>query len=518
MKRHPSLIVILLALIGFGLCAALSRGLYLEESKSITEEFRAEVTQLEIAFERGVQLNLETLFALKTSASLMPEMNATLFEKLTRPVLERSPAIKAFAWAPVVRQEDRAGFEQRQQSWYPGFVLSEMLATADATPVEEPPWLVPVQFIEPVVGNRQAVGFDLSSETKRRAALLAARDTGEMVATAAIKLVQEPENEKGLLVFAPLYSGVADTTPEDRVVRHYGFINGVFRVSELFKQSIPMEIGSKFLVQIVDRTDGAEDVIYSTGRSSDERWLRSLIHEVPLAPVAGRNWVLQAIPGATFMSARRGYLPLLVIGFGFSFIIVLAFFAMRSLRHNAELNKTKRELEKISLTDALTGLANRRHFDVYLEQEWSRALRQRQLISMVMLDIDYFKAFNDAYGHPCGDQCLKQVAQALEQVVRRPTDLAARYGGEEFALVLPDTQDAAEVAEACRVAIQALGIVHEFSAVAPVITVSAGVFSLVPTRKLSPALLIQQADDALYEAKEAGRNQVLQAAKTLPKH
>jgi diguanylate cyclase (GGDEF)-like protein len=509
MKRHPSLIVILLALIGFGLCAALSRGLYLDETESITAEFHTQATQLGIAFEREVRLNLEILFALKTSANLMPEMNATLFEKLTRPVLERSPTIKAFAWAPVVRQEDRARFEQRQQSWYPGFVLSEAPATTDAMPVEEPPWLVPVQFIEPAMDNRQAVGFDLSSEAKRRAALLAARGTGEMVATAAIKLVQEPGDEKGLLVFAPLYSGVADTPPEDRVMRHYGFMNGVFRISELVKQSISMTIGSNILVQIVDRTDGAQDVIYSTGSSSDERWLRSLIHEVPLAPVAGRNWVVQAMPGATFVSARRGYLPVLVIGFGFSFIGLLVFFAVRSLRQNTELKKTKRKLEKISLTDALTGLANRRHFDVYLEQEWSRALRQSQPISMVMLDIDYFKAFNDAYGHPRGDQCLKQVAQALEQVMRRPTDLAARYGGEEFALVLPGTQDAAAVAETCRVAIQALGIVHEFSGVAPVITISAGVCSLVPTRQVAPAALIQQADDALYEAKEAGRNQVL---------
>ena len=192
----------------------------------------------------------------------------------------------------------------------------------------------------------------------------------------------------------------------------------MFRISELVNQSIPTAIDSNILIQIVDRTDGDQDVMYSTGRSSDERWLRSLIHEVPLAPVAGRNWVVQAMPGETFVSARRGYLPLLVIGFGFSFIALLVFFAVRSLRQNAELNKTRRELEKISLTDALTGLANRRHFDLYLEQEWLRALRQSQPISMVMLDIDYFKAFNDAYGHSRGDQCLKQVAQALEQAMR----------------------------------------------------------------------------------------------------
>ena len=482
MKQHPSFAVILLALIGLVFSAALSRSLYLEESETITGEFRADVTLLATAFEREVLLNLEILFALKTSVGMMPEMDAELFGKLTGPVLERSPAIKAFAWAPVVRQEDRH-------------------------------WLVPVQFIEPIADNRPAIGFDLSSEEKRRAALLTAGETGRMVATAAIELVQEQHNRNGLLVFAPLYSGASDTTAEDRAVRHYGFLNGVFRIGELVSKSIPTAVDSNILIQVVDRTEGGRDVIYSTGRSSDARWLRNMVHEVPLAPVAGRNWVVQAMPGKTFVSARRGYLPWLVIGFGFSFIALLVFFAVRSLRQNAELNTTKRELEKISLTDALTGLANRRHFDLYFDQEWSRALRQSHPISMVMVDIDYFKAFNDAYGHPWGDQCMKQVAQALEKVVQRPTDLVARYGGEEFALVLPDTQDAAAVVEACRVAIQALGIVHEFSDVATVVTISAGVCSLVPTKKMSSELLIQQADNALYEAKETGRNKVFQAAR-----
>lgn len=295
-------------------------------------------------------------------------------------------------------------------------------------------------------------------------------------------------------------------------------MNGVFRIGELVENSIPMAIDSDLLVQIVDRTNGGEDIIYSNDSSSGARWLKSQVHEVPLAPVAGRKWMVRAMPAKAYVSDRRGYLPALVLGFGFSFIALLVFYAVRSLRHNAELNTDKSELEKISLTDALTGLPNRRHFDLYLEKEWSRALRQRQPIAIVMVDIDYFKAFNDAYGHLGGDECLKQVAQVLAQAVRRPTDLIARYGGEEFALVLPNTQDAAAVAESCRLAIQALGIVHEFSGVAPVVTISAGVCNLVPSKRISPELLIQRADKALYEAKRAGRNQVLEAGEFLQKH
>ncbi|WP_152206228.1 diguanylate cyclase domain-containing protein [Marinobacter changyiensis] len=515
MKRHPSLVIILLALIGLGLSAALSRGLYLEENQVIISEFRADVTQLASAFEREVVLNLEILFAVKNAAAILPEMNADLFDRLTARVLERAPAIGAFAWAPVVPQENRNEFVQQQQSWYPGFALSGVYDEVATTPVEHVPWLVPVQFIQPIAANRQAVGFDLASEKKRRAALLRARDTGQMIATAAIELVQDQTEEKGLLVFTPLYRGDSATTPEDRVARHQGFLNGVFRVEELVNQSINVAIDRNILIQIVDRTEGGEDVIYSTGRSSDSHWLRKLAYEVPLDPVAGRHWVVQAMPSEAFVSARRGYLPALVIGFGFSFIALLVFFAVRSLRQNAQLNAAKRELETISLTDALTGLANRRHFDLYLEQEWARARRQRQTIAMVMLDIDNFKAFNDEYGHPAGDQCLREVARALERVVRRPTDLVARYGGEEFALILPNTQDALAVAEACRLVIQRLGIVNEFSDVAPLITISAGVCSLVPTPEMPPDLLIQQADEALYEAKETGRNKVVSAVPTL---
>lgn len=517
MKRHPSLVVILLALIGLGFCAALSRGLYLEENKTITSEFRADVTQLASSFEREVLLNFEILFTLKNAIGIIPEMDAELFDKLTKRVLERSPAIGAFAWAPLVKHENRSEFEQQQQAWYPGFELTGMADGTAATSEEGYPWLVPVQFIQPIATNRPAIGFDLSSEDKRRAALVKARDSGRMAATAAIDLVQDQGEEKGLLVFAPLYQGDTDPTPEDRVARHNGFLNGVFRVGELVNQSIKVAIDGNILIQVVDRTEGGQDVLYSTGRSSDSHWLRNLAYEVPLDPVAGRHWVVQAMPSGAFVSARRGYLPALVIGFGFSFIALLVFFAVRSLRQNAELNAAKRELETISLTDALTGLANRRHFDLYLEQEWARALRQNQAIAMVMLDIDSFKAFNDEYGHPAGDQCLREVARAFEQVVRRPTDLVARYGGEEFALVLPSTQDALAVAEACRVAIQALGIVNEFSNVAPVITISAGVCSMVPTSKMSPEFLIQQADEALYEAKETGRNKIMSAVPTLHK-
>ena len=176
------------------------------------------------------------------------------------------------------------------------------------------------------------------------------------------------------------------------------------------------------------------------------------------------------------------------------------------LRHNATI-------------DAVTGIANRRRFDEVLEREWLRARRSKEPLGLVLVDIDHFKLFNDRYGHPAGDACLRRVAQALSRTCLRPGDLAARYGGEEFALVLPQTPlcGAEHVARRLLDAIEALAIPHELSTAAPHVTVSAGIACYAEASGLvreasakaatgeSIRLVIQAADAALYAAKHAGR-------------
>lgn len=173
-----------------------------------------------------------------------------------------------------------------------------------------------------------------------------------------------------------------------------------------------------------------------------------------------------------------------------------------------ELREANERLARLSTQDALTGLANRRRFDLELLRELGRARRERRPIALVIADVDYFKAFNDAYGHPAGDECLRKIAAALRTACRRPVDVAARYGGEEFALILPDTtEDAARhcAAEARR-AVAALGIAHRGSEVADIVTVSFGVAGCVPDDRIVADTLVDQADRALYAAKRAGRN------------
>lgn len=175
----------------------------------------------------------------------------------------------------------------------------------------------------------------------------------------------------------------------------------------------------------------------------------------------------------------------------------------------AALSLANRELEKLSVLDSLTQVANRRRFDDYLLQEWRKLKEEEAPMSLILCDIDYFKFYNDTYGHPIGDYCLQQVALAIECVIESTPGLVARYGGEEFGIILPnsDAAKAFRVAQKIAINVNQLHITHEKSLVNDYVTISLGVHSLIPSSESTPELLIALADKALYEAKERGRNQ-----------
>ncbi len=186
-------------------------------------------------------------------------------------------------------------------------------------------------------------------------------------------------------------------------------------------------------------------------------------------------------------------------------------------KKNAELARAQAELARLASTDGLTGLANRRLFDETLSREHARHKRSGARLSLIMLDIDHFKTYNDTYGHVCGDRCLQQVARAIGGGVRRATDLAARYGGEEFACILPETaqEGAMRIAETIRRAVEALDIPHRASHTASHVTVSIGVVTVACERQASVADVIVLADGQLYAAKTGGRNRVCAAGNTV---
>ncbi|MFM7407143.1 MAG: diguanylate cyclase domain-containing protein [Cuspidothrix sp.] len=173
-----------------------------------------------------------------------------------------------------------------------------------------------------------------------------------------------------------------------------------------------------------------------------------------------------------------------------------------------QLEAANKKLQQLASIDSLTQIANRRSFDEVLKREWQRLEREKASLSLILCDIDFFKNYNDTYGHQAGDECLKTVAQLLTQVIQRPGDLVARYGGEEFALILPntDSKGAITIAETILSKIHTQQLIHKSSQISSYLTLSLGIATIIPQRTGSLNLLITKADQALYAAKESGRN------------
>ncbi len=180
-----------------------------------------------------------------------------------------------------------------------------------------------------------------------------------------------------------------------------------------------------------------------------------------------------------------------------------------------QLLELQKQLEEYSYKDGLTEVANRRMFDIVLEQEWLEAKRNQQPLSLVMIDIDFFKQYNDLYGHLQGDEVLKQVARTLNGAGLRAKDFFARFGGEEFALILPETNAASaiKIAERCRNLIFKEQIPHAASKISQILTISLGVSTTVPVNNLEPKTFVEFVDSLLYQAKNAGRNRIQQGSK-----
>lgn len=206
-----------------------------------------------------------------------------------------------------------------------------------------------------------------------------------------------------------------------------------------------------------------------------------------------------------------------VLGITLLVLLVEAFFIFRPLvntvqREQRFLEDSNVELHQLSSIDGLTGIANRRAFDQFTEREWQQSRIKGKPMAVILCDIDNFKAYNDTYGHQQGDECLRSIAHAMQETVKRREDLVARYGGEEFVIVLPNTdlKGAQTIAEELRLVVASLNLRHESSLTAPFVTISLGVAVNRSSQEFSSALdLIQAADRALYLAKSSGRNQVV---------
>jgi len=191
--------------------------------------------------------------------------------------------------------------------------------------------------------------------------------------------------------------------------------------------------------------------------------------------------------------------------------LIISLLLDRAIRDNHRIRVATQELERLANLDGLTQIANRRCFEAHLQQEWARAVREKNSLTLILCDVDHFRLYNETYGHQAGDDCLRQLALVLDRTAKRPGDLAARYGGEEFAIILPNTNTSGGIVVAYSIqeSVAHLQLPQTGAGRKVEISLSIGVATVVPSQEISPATLTELSDRALYTAKERGRNQIV---------
>jgi diguanylate cyclase (GGDEF)-like protein len=505
----------LVALIGIVFSLVLTWQLYSFESKNINDEFKLHVNE-EIEFiNREIALNFNAITALEALFKTQKNVTQQQFALFSKDLLIHHPNIEALEWVPKIAHANRAQFEQQIQRSNPTFQITERKPDGILLKAQNRNTYYPITFIEPVTDNEAALGFDLGSSKLREIALKQARDTGSLVITDTIELVQDQQKSIAFLAFMPVYQGMP-TTQKLRNELLSGFVVGVFKVNKLIDSAIHHSSVKDIHIELEEVLANTTKSIYKTPYN-EQQIFRDLSYKTSLKFGGGHRWNIIAAPTDHYMAIRRSPQPLI---FGFIVLILtvtLCFYLSIIFRHadaieqavkerTLELQQARDELERQSLNDGLTDIANRRQFDIFLKHAWAQAIRNEKPISALMIDIDYFKQYNDNYGHQQGDFALKQVAQTLKKALSRNTDFVARYGGEEFIVLLPDSEDGSDIAEICRQKVEQLRLPHLLSKSSKFVTISIGSAVLYPSPHDDVGLLLKQADEALYTAKASGRN------------
>ncbi len=523
-KKNNSIIMqILVIVVGLIFSSIISWSLYNMEEKAIVIEFRKDVNERANSLYREIIINLETLHSLSILFNSESISEFQQFRIEAKRILSRHCDIQALEWIPRIKHKQRDSYVSQQRKEFPKFEITERKKQKQMIKAKKRKEYFPVYYVEPLVGNETAFGYDLSSSPTRHATLKNSMDTATPQATGSITLVQENAKQKGFLAFYPIYKE-NPTSVEKRRENLKGFVLGVYRIGDIFTSSSSNNEPLGIEMSIIDETSPNKSEILYTHKFQDGAIAHEKIKYKKMLPKFwGRQWSLTASPTQKYIAVKRSFLPWVVFIAGVFFSVFIAIYihimakrtnVIRNIitKKTKELNRANRKLKKLSLTDGLTEIANRRYMDKFLTKEWIQAIRNKSPISFILIDIDFFKLYNDNYGHFKGDECLKKVASKLKTMVNRPGDLVARYGGEEFAIVMADTKNAQVIAKKCRHAIEKLQIPHEFSDTLDVVTISVGYCTIFPRKDNNSSLIIESADKALYKAKETGRNKEVKAS------
>ena len=514
MRLNSKLNLLLALLIAFNLSFFLGHYFYSLETKIIASEFEKDVITESLAIQQEIALNFHALESLKNFYDNSQHVDHEEFKQFSLALLQSHPKIKALSWVPEITQSERHQYDSKAHYFGHQLYITERNEALILHTAQQRDVYFPVSYLEPISGNENSLGFDLASNPTRLAALTLAKQTGELAITASIQLVQGSIAHKGFLAALPVYTQHKQSNIADKQIM--GYVTAVFHIDELMSNALKNTLERDISLELFDQTTAIVEVLHTSHPEISHNQEARLNY--PLGLIGGRTWLLEASPSNSYITEKRSANPFIIFLLLLTFLSSSIIYIFRLLKQSDiteqavkdrtdELNEAKKAMERITLLDDLTGVANRRHFDSYLMSEWHLGKREKTPLTLLIIDIDHFKQFNDNYGHLAGDEAIQQVATILSDSLRRPADLLARYGGEEFAIIAPNTTDGYILAELCREKIEAAAFPHAYSGVADHITVSIGFTTLIPSDDSTPNELFKQADQALYKAKSSGRNQ-----------
>lgn len=490
------------------------------ENSNLRSKVRVHATNISAQLEVALEQKFEVLYGLQALFNASVYVDAEEFALASNGYLKRDPTLQGLEWVPKVEHDQVEDYVEKALYRVPDFSIKESDGEGGYTAAAVSDSYYPIYYLEPRTIYRDARGLNLASYGPTWTALKMARDTGEL---AVSDVLSESSGAKPFaLIFAvlPVYKAFPLTLQERRDSLQ-GFVVALVQSADVLNDVVANYAAEEMVISVEAPSEtGARHLVYNSLDSSTP-YEETVFSQNLTIPLQNEQWILTVTPTAAGEGLLRSNTPIWV------FVLVLIFTAIgsvtigvlirqRELVSDAVVERTNQlkianeRLEMLSNTDFLTGLSNRRRFETLANDAWRRARESGHRLGVLMVDVDHFKFYNDHFGHLTGDTCLKRVANVLRGEIGEKTDLLARYGGEEFIAILEG--DAATTNNAARLllAIREQHIDHAPLASKDVITVSIGAAWLDGPTSKSLDQFINAADDALYRAKEQGRDQLVE--------
>lgn len=513
----------LVGLTGLLVTVAISYEVDRTQKKLVITELKANqerwVGLMEFSTEKEITLAKTLVSVFEDS----PEIDQQLFTQLSANAIKLYPDLQAVFWIPAVNAQQRPQLEAAMRAQNPNFFFKNYAGPMGFVPAAPKEKYYPIYFLNGGENSGAYSGWDLGSFGELGDMLGSLKVVENQVAMRLVPSMHDllnPGSDRPrlhMLLATPLESVVK--LPNDSLQIDEGYLVFLVNFSLLYNYFSDYPGAEKLNIAVTMGTGAAKRVVFEVHPNAGTLE-HSYATRSSFSNRATDSWEVTLIPTDEYFKSKGRSVKNWVRVTGLVITLALIVYLLAIQRRTAliqqmvevktdELQRANHELDRLSRTDYLTGVANRRFFEESLDREWSRAARGKYAISLLMIDVDYFKAYNDCYGHIEGDYCLQQVARALSVSVKRPADMVARFGGEEFVVLLPETEEGAlALAEECRKKVEELQIAHQDSEVSQYVTVSIGVCSLIPIGGQPARALVKAADDALYRAKNEGRNRV----------